>query len=90
MSFFCEFLKLLSIDDLTDKVCCDVVLGYGVKISANFKVESLEENEIILKCKKERIKVFGKNLKVLTLSKGEIEISGKVDGVLKLWLEQWS
>ena len=59
-------------------------MGYGVKISANFKVESLEENEIILKCKKERIKVFGKNLKVLTLSKGEIEISGKVDGVLKL------
>ena len=87
MSFFCDFLKLLSIDDLTDKVCCDVVLGFGVKIMANFKIETIEKDEIILKCKKEKIKVLGKDLKILSLSKGEIEISGKVDGVLKIWLE---
>ena len=84
MSFFCDFLKLLSIEELSDKICCDIVFGFGVKILANFKIESIEKDEIILKCKKEKIKVIGKDLKILSLSKGEIEISGKVDGVLKI------
>ena len=84
MSFFCDFFKMLSIDDLTDKVCCDIVLGFGVRILANFKIETLTEDEIVLKCRKNRIKIIGSELKILSLSKGEIEISGKVDGVVKI------
>lgn len=84
MSFFCDFFKMLSIDDLTDKICCDIILGYGVRFLANFKIENLSEDEIILKCKKTRIKIIGNDLKILSFSKGEIEISGKVDGVVKI------
>ena len=84
MSFFCDFLNLLSIEDETNKICCDVIFGFGVKILANFKIETLEKDEIVLKVKKERIKITGKDLNVLSLSKGEIEIAGKVDGVVKI------
>ena len=75
---------MLSIDDLTDKGCCDIVLGFGVRILANFKIETLTEDEVVLKCRKNRIKIIGSELKILSLSKGEIEISGKVDGVVKI------
>lgn len=84
MSFFCEFFKMLSIDDLNDKICCDIVFDYGARILANLKIENLSENEIILKCKKTKIKIIGSDLKILSFSKGEIEISGKVDGVVKV------
>lgn len=85
MSFFYDFLDLISIDDLTDKICCNIVFGEGVKVVANFKIEDLKENEIVLKIKKTRIKIFGKELTVLTYAKGEIEIKGKIDGVVKVW-----
>lgn len=84
MSFFYDFINSLSIDDLGNKVCSSLVFDCGVRISANFKIETLQEDEIVLKCKKNRIKVIGKNLKVVSLAKGEIEIAGNVDGVVKI------
>ena len=84
MSFFYDFLDLMSIDDLTDKICCNIVFDEGIKIVANFKIEELTENEIVLKIKKTRIKILGRELTVLTYAKGEIEIKGKIDGVVKI------
>ncbi len=83
MSFFNDFINAISIDDLTDKVACSLIFDYGIKINADFKIEDLQENEIILKYKKRKIKIMGKGLRIISLSKGELEIQGKVEGVVK-------
>ena len=84
MSFFNDFIKSIEIDDMGNKIYCSIVFDCGIKITANFKIETLQENEIVLKCKKTRIKVLGENLSIASFSKGEIEISGNVNGVIKL------
>lgn len=88
MSFFYDFLESFSIDDIGDKICCDLIFGQALKLLANFKIEEIGENEIILKCKKIRIKISGANLKIVTLAKGELEVTGIIDGVVKLWANQ--
>ena len=62
MSFFNDFVESVSIDDIGNKICCNFVFGCGLRILANFKIENLQEDEIVLKCKKERIKIFGTGL----------------------------
>ena len=84
MSFFNDFLESFSIEDFGDKIYCDFIFGEAVKVLANFKVENLSENEIILKCRKTRIKIFGKELKIMSLAKGELEVSVNFDGVVKI------
>ena len=84
MSFFYDFVDALSIEDLTGEVCCNLVFGRAVKILANFKIEDLNECEIVLKCKKFKIKIIGENLKISTIAKGEIEVAGNVVGVVKI------
>ena len=84
MSFFNDFLDSINVDDFGNKVCCSLVFDYGVRVNANFKIESLLKDEVILKCKKVKIKVFGKDLEVVSIASGEIEICGKIDGVIKL------
>lgn len=86
MSFFYDFLDSFSIDDLGDKIYCDFVFGKAVKVLANFKIENLGEDKIVLRCKKNRIKILGTKLKILALSKGELEIVGNVEGVIKVWV----
>ena len=84
MSFFYDFLESFSIDDIGDKICCDLIFGQALKILGNFKIDDLGENEIVLKVKKTKIKIFGSNLKIVTFAKGEVEIAGNIDGVVKL------
>ncbi len=84
MSFFNDFVKSLSIDDVKNQICCDLILGVALKVSANFKIEDLSENEIILNCKKKRIKITGSELEIVSLAKGELEIVGNIDGVVKI------
>lgn len=85
MSFFYEFLDSIKIDELGDKVNCSIIFNHGVKILADFKIESLHKDEVVLKCKKSKIKIMGSDLEVVTIAKGEIEISGNVNGVVKVW-----
>lgn len=84
MSFFNDFIDSISIDDIENRICCNLVFDCGVKVSANFKIENLQENEIILKCKKNRIRIIGRNLKIVTLAKGELEVAGNIDGVVRI------
>ena len=59
-------------------------LRKNLEILGNFKIDDLGENEIVLKVKKTKIKIFGSNLKIVTFAKGEVEIAGNIDGVVKL------
>lgn len=84
MSFFNDFLDTISLDDQLNRVSCNVVFGQNLKIIADFKIEKMNEDEIILKCKKDRIKVIGTGLVAVMIAKGELEIEGNVTGVVKL------
>ena len=84
MSFFNDFLDSISIDDVAGKISIWLVIGAGVQIVANFKIELMQDEEIVLKCKKERIRVIGKELTIVAVAKGEIEIAGNVSGVVRV------
>ena len=85
MSFFTEIFKNASIEEVSKNIICSLVVGQSVKIIANYKLDNISNDEIVLKINKERIKVFGTNLTVVSMSKGEIDVEGNVDGVLKIW-----
>lgn len=84
MSFFNDFLDTISIQDQENNVSCNVVFGRNVRIIAKFKIEKMSEDEIVLKCKKDIIKIIGTGLTAVMIAKGEIEIEGNVTGVIKL------
>ena len=65
-----------------NKIYCDLILGSAIKVLADFKIDDLSENEVVLRCKKYKLKIYGSCLKIVTLAKGEIEIVGNVDGVI--------
>lgn len=84
MSFFNEFFESISLDDNANNIYCNVVFGVGVRIFGKFKIDSMQETEIVLKNKRERIRVYGDGLSISSLSKGEVEIEGFVQGVARL------
>lgn len=88
MSFFNEFFEAISLQDDINNAYCNVVFGVGVRIFGRFKIESMQEMEIILKKKNERIRIFGDKLSIASMSKGEIEVEGNIQGVTRLWKEQ--
>ena len=85
MSFFSDFLESVAIDDVSDKMVCNIVFGSAIKVNCNFKLEQMNEDEIVLKCKKDRFKIIGTGLKIITIAKGEIEVIGNICGVQKIW-----
>ena len=72
------------IEESRKRIVCNLVLGQSIKIIGNYKVEVLDASEIILKVNKERIKIDGDMLSVVSMAKGEIDVVGNVNGVVKL------
>jgi len=89
MSFFNDFLQSVSVDDVQNKICCDLIFGVSVRILGAFKIDNLGEDEILLGFGKSQIKIIGQELKIVSLAKGELEVAGNVNGVVKLWMELW-
>ena len=84
MSFFNDFLLDLGLDDIENNVLCYCVFDKGLKITGNIKIEQMQETEIIIKCKKERIRILGQDMIVKSISKGELDVIGKIYGVTKI------
>ncbi len=78
MSFFNDFLNYFKVDDISSKVSVFAVLGVGIVIMGKFVVVSLDEETIELKSGKDLISVIGKDLKVKSISRGELILSGKL------------
>lgn len=78
MSFFYDFLKYFDLTNIDAKTTITNILGYGVIIIGNLKIKDIQEDEIVLNNKREIISIFGKNLIIKSISKGEIIISGNV------------
>lgn len=81
MSFFYDFLDYFKVDDLSDKVSIMTVLGVGVMIMGKVKIDNLSEELVELKTKKEKIVIYGNDLKFKTISRGEIVLSGKISKI---------
>ncbi len=78
MSFFYDIFKNFNIDDLSTKTTVSIILGVGLSIVGKIKIISLGEEQIILESHKDRITIDGNNLKINSVSKGELVVAGKI------------
>jgi hypothetical protein len=78
MSFFCDFLHELSVDDVSNKIVISVIMGVGVGIVGKMKINNLAENEIIVEANKKKIDIVGENLTIKSIAKGEIFVLGNI------------
>ena len=84
MSFFTDFLNNAAIEESRKKIVCNLVFGQGIKIVGSYNIEIMSDNEIVLKINKERIKIDGNSLSVVSMAKGEMDVIGNVNGVMRL------
>lgn len=81
MSFFYDFLKFFDINDTSLKTTITTIVGTGVMVVGNLKINDIQESSVILGSKKEKIFITGDNLKIKSISKGEIVIAGNVKNI---------
>lgn len=81
MSFFYDFLDEIGIGDNKDFYCF-IVFGKGVSFVGNYKIISMEQQEIELEIKKKIYVISGSDLSVKSMGKGEIVIRGNISGVV--------
>ena len=81
MSFFCDVFQDFDVMSCDKKVKAVVVFGERVFVVGNVKVDMLSADKIILKNKQMSVVVWGENLFVETMSKGEFLIKGNVKQV---------
>lgn len=78
MSFFYDFFDDFNVKDLSDKTEINIVLGVGVAVVGNVKIKDFSESMLEIVCGKKVLKFVGEGLKMSSISKGEIVISGKI------------
>ena len=81
MSFFCDFLKYFDVSDISLKTTITTIVGVGVAVVGNLKIKDIQDEFIMLSSKKESVKIYGQNLKVRSISKGEIVIEGNIKNI---------
>jgi len=83
MSFFNDFFREIGVMQESEKLSVTLVFGKGAYVFGDYKILALTESEIVVLVKKKAYKIFGQNLKIKTMSKGELVIVGRVDGAMK-------
>ena len=78
MSFFYDFLDNFNLKDLSDKIEINILLGVGVAVVGNVKIKDFSDSIIEIICSKKVLKFVGEKLKISSISKGEIVISGEI------------
>lgn len=87
MSFFNDFLNYFKIDNSSENTIISAVVGVGIMIVGKVKIISLGDSQIQIKSNKDVVSIDGDNLKIKSLAKGEIVISGKINKIdLGKWL----
>lgn len=87
MSFFYDFLENVSVGGLKNELMVSIVLGYKIMVGGNFKIKTLSDDFVEIEHKKINYKIIGEELKIESLSKGEIVVLGNVFGFVRgsLW-----
>ena len=83
MSFFNDLFKEIGVMQESEKLSVTVAFGKGAYVFGDYKILALTESEIVVMIKKKSYKIYGENLKIKTMSKGELLVEGKVDGAIK-------
>lgn len=81
MSFFNDFLEYFNLEGVTDKTMITFIVGVGLVVVGKIKIENLNDDQIDLKSNKNLIKIFGEDLKIKSVSKGELIIAGEVKSI---------
>lgn len=81
MSFFNDFLEYFNLESVTDKTMITFIVGVGLVVVGKIKIENLNDDQIDLKSNKNLIKIFGEDLKIKSVSKGELIIAGEVKSI---------
>ena len=82
MSFFYDFLKYFDISDLNGKISVTLLVGFGVMIVGDLKLSEITDEFVYFSSKKEKIKIYGHDLKITSIAKGEVVISGNVKNIV--------
>lgn len=78
MSFFNDFLDFFKVKDLTNKVSLSMIVGVGLIVVGKIKILNFSEELIEIKADKQKINLYGEELSISTMSKGEIIVAGIV------------
>ena len=78
MSFFYDFLNYFKIDRLGDSVAVSMIFDKGLALIGNIKISHFSNKSIEILSNNAKISVLGENLKIKSMSKGEIFLSGKI------------
>lgn len=78
MSFFCDLMKSFNIEDLKNETTISMILGVGIMIVGNIKIQTLGNEQIVILSKKQKIDITGEDLKIKSMTKGEIVIGGNI------------
>ena len=84
MSFFNAIFKELDISEDKNNIMISTIIGKGAMLVCDYKILSFEDYEIVVLVNKISLKIYGEKLKIKTMSKGELVISGNVVGVVKI------
>lgn len=78
MSFFNDIIDFFKIDDISKKITISFVVGVGLIVVGKIKIDSVDENMILLKGKNSSVSIYGNDLVVRSAAKGEVVVSGKI------------
>ena len=78
MSFFDDILKNFELKNFVDEIVVTLVIGVGIMVVGNIYISDFTTDEISLSFKNECYKIVGNNLKLKSMSKGEIVVLGDV------------
>ncbi len=78
MSFFYDLLNYFKVDDFSSKTSISIIVGVGLMIVGNIKILNLSDEDLKFQSGKDIIEIVGENLKLRSVSKGEIIIEGKI------------
>ena len=81
MSFFNDFFKEFDVSSVKDLVEIFFILGKGIVVLGDVKIDEMSGELMILKSKKRLIKIIGERLYISSVASGEFVIKGNVKNV---------
>ena len=78
MSFFNDFLESFKLNDTSDKIILNMVVGVGIMIVGKIKIMNLDSQSIVIKANGKNLCIMGEELKIKSVAKGEILVSGNI------------
>ena len=81
MSFFNDFFKEFDVSSVKDLVEIFFILGKGIVVLGDVKIDEMSGELIVLKSKRRLIKIIGERLYISSVATGEFVIKGNVKNV---------